>query len=421
MLDLKWLSENKELVKRVYKKKGLSLNVDELFELDQKKRQLQVKVDNLRHRQNELSDQIAKTEEHNRSELLNKAKIVKEAIEMAEKEFQAIDHPLHDLTIQLHNIVDDSVPSKSEGDRIEQVYGQPIQLDFPVKDHLELGELLDILDVERAVKVSGARFSYLKNEAVLLQFALVRWVIDKLVAKGFVPMITPMLVKEEAMFGSGFLPAEPNEIFKLAQDNLFLIGTAEVPLASYHANETLIAAELPRKYVGYSSAFRREAGSYGKDTQGIIRQHQFDKVEQFIFSQPDKSWVHFEELANNSEEIFSDLELPFRKMTINAGDLGAPNVKKYDFEVWLPSQKTYRELASCSHDTDFQARRLNIRYKDKTGSTKFVHTLNNTAIAIGRTIVAILENHQQVDGSVKIPQALIRYTGFDMIKAKEAK
>lgn len=420
MLDLKWLAENKYLVKRAYEKKGLSFNIDEIIDMAQRKINLQIKVDNLRTQRNEFTDQIAKAKEQDRHELLHKAKIVKEAVEQAKTEFQKVTHELHDLASQLHNIVDETVPSKTEGDRVEQIYGEPKQFDFPAKGHLELGESLDIIDVERAAKVSGARFSFLKSEAAILQFALIRWVIDKLVAKGFVPMITPMLVKEEAMFGSGFFPAEPNEIFKLAEDNLYLIGTAEVPLASYHANETLIAIELPKKYVGYSSSFRREAGSYGKDTQGIIRQHQFDKVEQYIYSHPDRSWEHFEELAKNSEEIFSELELPFRKVTINAGELGAPNVKKYDFEVWLPSQKTYRELASCSHDTDFQARRLSIRYKDKSGETHFVHTLNNTAIAIGRTLVALLENHQQRDGSVKIPQALVRYTGFDMIKTKEA-
>lgn len=416
MLDLKWLAEHTDEVKKSNQKKGLTFNIDELLQLDQKRRELQVKVDDLRQTRNQLSDQIAKANKQGRNTFFHQAKVVKAAVDRAEKEFQEVTHQLHDLAIQLHNIVDDSVPSKTEGDRIEQLWGEPIQVDFSVKDHLELGESLDIIDVERATKVSGARFSYLKNEAVILQFALIRWVIDKLVAKGFVPMITPMLVKEEAMFGSGFFPAEPNEIFKMAQDDLYLVGTAEVPLAAYHANETLAEAELPKKYVGYSSAFRREAGSYGKDTQGIIRQHQFDKVEQFIFSQPDKSWAHFEELAKNSEEIFSDLELPFRKVTINAGDLGAPNVKKFDFEVWLPSQKTYRELASCSHDSDFQARRLNIKYRSQDGPTHLVHTLNNTAIAIGRTIVAILENHQQADGSVRIPKVLHQYLPFKEIR-----
>lgn len=418
MIDLKWFANNKEIVKQAYQKKGLTFNIDEILDLDAQKRGLQVKLDNLRTKRNAISEEVAKASPQGKAELLDKARVIKEATQMAEQEYEKVAHSLHDLEIQLHNVPHESAPTQEEGDRVEQVYGEPTKFDFTIKDHLELGESLDLIDVDRAAKVSGARFAFFKNEAVVLQFALIRWVIDKLTKKGFTAMITPMLVKEEAMFGTGFFPAEPNEVFKMAQDDLYLVGTAEVPLASYHAGETFQENDLPKRYAGYSSCFRREAGSYGKDTYGIIRQHQFDKVEQFIYAHPSKSWEHFEELAKNSEEIFTELELPFRKITINAGELSAPNAKKYDFECWIPSQNTYRELASCSNDTDFQARRLNVRYKDKTGQTHFVHTLNNTAIAIGRTIVAILENHQQKDGSVKMPKVLHEYLPFVVIQPR---
>lgn len=418
MIDLKWLADNRDQVKQAYARKGLNFAIDRVIELNKRRHQLQVKVDDFRSKRNDLSNQIANARKVGRESLLRKARVIKKAVELADRQFNELSHELSDLTVQLHNIPHESVPAKQEGDRVEQVYGQPPKFNFKIKDHLDLGKILDVIDVERAAKVSGPRFNYLKNEAVVLQFGLVRWVLDKLIDRGFVPVIPPVLVKEETMFGTGFFPAEPNEYFKIAQDQLYLAGTAEVPLASYHANETLPEDELPKKYAGYSTCFRREAGSYGQDTHGIIRVHQFDKVEQFIFAHPDRSWQHFEELANNSEEIFTGLEIPFRKVTINAGDLGAPNVKKYDFEAWLPSQNTYRELASCSHDTDFQARRMGIRYKDKAGRTNYVHTLNNTAIAIGRTMVVIIENHQQKDGSVKMPKVLHRYLPFGEIRPK---
>ncbi len=299
-------------------------------------------------------------------------------------------------------------------------WGKPTVFDFEPKDHIELGKKLDIIDKKRAVKMSGARFTFLKNEAFSLQFGLVRYLEDKLSKLGYQPMVPPVMVKEQAMFGSGFFPAEKGEYYKTEEDDLYLVGTAEVPLASYHSEEILKKDKLPLKYMGYSSCFRREAGSYGKDTKGILRVHQFDKVEMFIYSTQEDSWEIYEnELAGISEEILQELKLPYQKVLMCGGDIGMPNAKKYDYEVWIPTQERYRETMSCSHDTDFQARRLNIRYKDKDGKTKYVHTMNNTALAIGRTLIAILENNQNEDGSVTIPQVLRDYVNFSTIEIKK--
>jgi seryl-tRNA synthetase len=325
---------------------------------------------------------------------------------------------------QIHNIPDSSVPAGPDqtGNKVVKQEGKLRKFDFKIKDHIELGRSLDIIDKKRAVKVSGSRFTFLKNEAYTIQFAIIRYLEDKLTKKGFIPMIPPVLVKEEAMFGSGFFPAEAGEYYQIDRDNLYLVGTAEVPLASYHSNEILKESELPKKYLGYSSCFRREAGNYGQDTKGIFRLHQFDKVETFILADPKDSWqIYEEELAAISEEILVELELPYQKVLMCGGDIGMPNAKKYDFEVWLPSQKRYRELMSCSHDTDFQARRLKIRYRDKKGKINYLHTMNNTALAIGRTLIAILENYQERDGSVKMPKVLQKYIGFNEITNKDQK
>jgi seryl-tRNA synthetase len=269
---------------------------------------------------------------------------------------------------------------------------------------------LDIIDEERASKISGARFVFLKNEAVLLQFALLQYVMNLLIGKGHIPLIPPVLVKERAMYGTGFFPAEATQYYKTELDDLFLIGTAEVPLCAFHSDETIDAARLPLKYAAYSTCFRREAGSYGKDMGGLFRVHQFDKIEMFIFASPEKSWEAYEYLRETLEEIVKGLGLHYRLMNMCTGDIGTPNAKKYDLEVWMPGQDTYREIASCSNDTEFQARRLNIKFKD--GDKKgFVHTMNSTACAVGRTIMAIMENYQDRDGNIVIPDKLVHYMG----------
>ncbi|MBI2636641.1 MAG: serine--tRNA ligase [Parcubacteria group bacterium] len=293
-----------------------------------------------------------------------------------------------------------------------KTWGKKPKFHFDIKDHAELGAALDLIDTERGAKVSGARFWYLKNDLVMLEFAIIQYAANFMRERGFTPILPPMLVREHAMFGSGFFPAEKNEIYKVNadEDDLYLIGTAEVPLASYHADEVIDVSSGPLKYFGFSSCFRREAGAYGTDTAGIIRGHQFDKVEMFVFCSEEDSWDMHERMLAAGEEFWQSLKIPYRVLNMCSGDIGAPNAKKYDIEGWFPGQNRYRELASCSNDTDFQARRLNIKYKDG-GESKFVHTLNNTVAALGRTMIVIMENYQQKDGSIEIPKVLRGYLG----------
>ena len=314
---------------------------------------------------------------------------------------------------QLPNITHESVPEGRDesGNQEVKTWGNKPKFDFKAKDHAELGAALDLIDTERGAKVSGARFWYLKNDLVMLEFSLIQYAANFMRGKGFTPMLPPMLVREAAMFGTGFFPADKNEVYKVNadEDDLYLIGTAEVPLASYHAGEVIDVSE-PKKYFGFSSCFRREAGTYGKDMSGIIRGHQFDKVEMFVFCREEDSWDMHEEMLAISEKFWQSLKIPYHVLNMCSGDIGAPNAKKYDIEGWFPGQNAYRELASCSNDTDFQSRRLSIKYKDGNES-KFVHTLNNTVCAMGRTMIAIMENYQQKDGSIEIPKVLRDYMG----------
>jgi seryl-tRNA synthetase len=275
---------------------------------------------------------------------------------------------------------------------------------------------LDIIDTARGAKVSGSRFGYLKGKGALLEFSLVRWAMDHLVDAGFVPMVPPVLVREHALEGTGFFPEAREQVYEVEKDELFLVGTSEVPMAAYHSDEILETDILPIRYAGFSTCFRREAGTYGKDTAGIFRVHQFDKVEMFVFIDPEESSAEHERLLEVEESLVRELELPYRVVNVAAGDLGASAAKKYDIEAWFPGEQDYREITSCSNTTDYQARRLRIRMRTESGN-QIVHTLNGTACAVGRTILAILENHQQPDGSVAIPEALRRYTGFDSITA----
>jgi seryl-tRNA synthetase len=282
-------------------------------------------------------------------------------------------------------------------------------------DYATLGEQLDIIDTARGAKVSGSRFGYIKGKGALLEFSLVRWAMDHLVEAGFTPMIPPVLVREEALEGTGFFPEAREQVYEIPKDELFLVGTSEVPLAAYHGDEILDAGVLPLRYAGYSTCFRREAGTYGKDTAGIFRVHQFDKVEMFVFTTPEASVEEHDRLLAIEESLVQELEIPYRVVNIAAGDLGASAAKKYDIEAWFPSEQAYREITSCSNTTDYQARRLRVRMKTEEGN-EVLHTLNGTACAVGRTIIALLENHQRPDGSVEIPEALRTYTGFDLIE-----
>ena len=319
----------------------------------------------------------------------------------------------------LPNLVDDTAADGlTEDDSVEiRRVGDPPVLEGEPADHQELGEALGVFDIERAAKVSGARFAYLMGDAVLLELALLRWAIDRVATHGFKPVMPPVLVREQALYGTGFFPEAREQVYAIEADDLYLVGTSEVSLAAQHTDEILDLSSGPIRYAGISTCFRREAGTYGKDTRGVFRVHQFDKVEMFTFTRPEDSVAEHELLLSIEEEIFTDLAIPYRVVNTATGDLGPAATKKYDIEAWFPSQGRYRELTSCSNTTDYQARRLRIRHRGEAG-TELVHTLNGTAMAVPRTVAAIMENFQQPDGSVKIPEPLHSYTGFDRMTRK---
>jgi seryl-tRNA synthetase len=419
MIDIKFIIENPESIKAGAAKKNVKVDIDTLIKVYEERNQKLQRVEELRAKQNSESKEIPKSE--NKEKLLAEMGKVKEEIKLLAPKIEELEKQLDELALKIPNPPLDSVPNgEDENDnKVVKTHGEKPTFDFEPKDHIELGKSLDIIDIERGTRTSGARFYYLKNEAALLEFALIQHVIQKLTSKGFCPVIPPVLVKEEAMYGTGFFPADRNEIYhvnpKTAEnpenDDLYLVGTSEVPLTMLHASEILEEQKLPIRYCGFSTCFRREAGSYGKDTAGIIRVHQFDKIEMFSFCHPDKSEEEHELIRETEEEIMQDLGFHYQILNICGGDLGAPAAKKYDIEVWIPTQNKFRELTSCSNCTNFQARRSKIRYKNEKNENQYIHTLNGTATAIGRTLVAIIENYQNKDGSITIPEILRPYMG----------
>ncbi len=420
MIDLELLRNSPDLLKDEARKRGLDIDIDLGIKLDEKRRSLIFEVDRLRAKKNDASKVIPRLQGDQRKEKIMEMKELNQELGKLEKELAILEKDFLSHLSHYPNISHESTPvGKDENDNVLQYFkGEKPEFDFTPKNHIEIGRNLGILDDERAAKVSGSRFVYIKNEGALLEFALVSYVMDVLLAKGYIPMIPPTMVKQEAMYGTGFFPAEKTQYYKTEIDDLYLVGTAEVPLCAYHSQEFLQASSLPLKYAGFSTCYRREAGAHGKDLGGMFRVHQFDKVEMFIFSHPEKSWEEYENLKVTVEEIMDGLGLHYRIMNMCTGDIGSPNAKKYDLEAWLPGQQNYRELASCSHDTDYQSRRLNIKYKED-GYKGFVHTMNSTACAIGRTLIAIYENYQTKEGWVKIPPVLKPYMrGIDLIKCK---
>lgn len=409
MIDLKKLRENKEVYSTGFKKKQVDVDVDALLSLDETHRKMITDVEQMRAEKNTVSKAIPTLAPEERQTKIAEMKSLGEKLNQAEAELNETAEKLKVMLAGVPNPPHESVPEgKDDTENLAiKTVGEKPSFDFEPKDHVELGKLLDIIDLETGAKTSGSRFYYLKNEAVLLEFALVNWLMQKYMSKGFTPVTVPMLVKEDMMYATGFFPADKSEIYSVnpGEDNLYLVGTSEVPLAGLHMFKPIESLETPKRYIGFSSCFRREAGSYGKDTQGIIRVHQFDKMEMFSFCHPDQSWKEHDFLVSIEEEILQELGLPYQVMNICGGDLGAPAAKKFDCEVWIPTQEKYRELTSCSNCTDFQARRGGIRFKDENG-THLAHTLNGTAMASTRTLVAILENYQQADGSVIIPEVL---------------
>src|SRR5215213_7245758 len=411
MLDIKRLRDDPELYRKGLARRGLAERVDELLDADARRRELTARVEQLRAEQNKASKEIGPAQGAEKQRLIAEVAAVSAEIKDLEPQLAEAETTLATLLAATPNLPADSAPDGGEDDAVEikRNHDQPPTFDFEVRDHAALGELLGVLDTERGARTSGSRFVYLLGDIVLLQFALMRNAMDILVQEGFTPVIPPVLVREEAMYGTGFLPADEAQIYKTEEDELYLVGTAEVPLAALHMGEIVDEGDLPLKYAGYSTCFRREAGSYGKDLGGMFRVHQFDKVEMFTFVAPEQSWDMHDYLLSVEEKVLGTLEIPYRVVNIAVGDLGAPAAKKFDIEGWLPGQQRYRELTSCSNTTDYQARRLQTRVRRPDGSLETLHTLNGTATAIGRTLIAILENHQRSDGSVEIPEHLWQY------------
>ncbi len=412
MLDLKLIRSETERVKAALARRGAADSVDELLELDERRRELIPEIEGTRSERKRASEQIgaAKKAGEDASEAIAAVRELKAGLEKLEAELEQVESRRDEVAAHLPNLPDPSSPDGFTDEDAELVreVGEIPQFDFPVRDHLELAG--SGIEMEAAARVSGARFAYLMGDLVMLEFALVRYALEKLRGQGHEPVIPPVLVREEALFGTGFLPGDRDQIYELSKDELFLAGTSEVPLASLHADQILDADQLPIRYAGFSSCFRREAGAAGRDTHGIFRVHQFDKVEMFSFVKPEDAIAEHERILAIEESVLTELGLPYRVVNVAAGDLGGSAAKKYDCEAWIPSQDRYRELTSCSNTTDFQARRLNCRYRpEPEAHPEFVNTLNGTAIAVGRTLIALLEIHQRQDGTVLIPDVLRDY------------
>jgi seryl-tRNA synthetase len=407
VIDLKVLRENPDRVRVSQRVRGEDVAVvDELIAADERRRKAVAVADSLRAEQKVLGKQVGRARGAERDGLLAHAKQLSADVKLAEADQADAERALEATHRAVPNLVVDGVPAGGEDDYLVLKHvGEPAELGFPPRDHLELGTTLGLFDMERGAKVSGARFYFLTGLGAQLQLGLLQLAAAQAVGSGFTLMIPPVLVRPEIMEGTGFLGAHAAEVYRLGGDDLYLVGTSEVPLAGYHAGEILDLSGGPLRYAGWSSCFRREAGSYGKDTRGIIRVHQFDKVEMFVYTRPDDAVAEHERLLAWEEQMLAAIEVPYRVIDVAAGDLGASAARKFDCEAWLPSQQAYRELTSTSNCTTFQARRLSVRYRDEDGRTQIAATLNGT-LATTRWIVAILENHQQPDGSVRIPEAL---------------
>ena len=417
MIDLKQLRESPDLFRSSQKVRGEDVGViDQLLAADEDRRNAISEFETLRAKQNTLSKSVGAAKGDEKNSLLESAKQLAAQVKAADSKRAAAEEIANKLALSVANLIDPAAPVGGEADfKVIETVGKVRDFKaegFEPKDHVELGKILKAIDTERGAKVSGARSYYLTGNGALLELALVNYAISMAVKNGFIPMIPPVLVKPAAMEGTGFLGQAAENVYHLTQDELYLVGTSEVPLAAFHMDEIL--EKLPIRYSGYSPCFRREAGSYGKDTRGIIRVHQFEKVEMFTFCKPEDAQDEHKRLLAWEKEFFNSLEIPYRVIDVASADLGASAVRKFDIEAWVPTQGEYREVTSTSNCTQYQARRLNIRYKED-GVTKPVATLNGTLVAVPRTIVALLENHQQKDGSVKVPKALVPFLGMEIL------
>ena len=416
MIDIKFLRENPDVVRASQKGRGENVDlVDQIIAADERKRAALTEFETLRQEQNVLSKSVGAAKGDEKVALLANAKELADKVKAADSKRAELEEEAKNLLLQLSNLLDPEAPLGGEEDfvTIEHV-GTPRDFakdGFEPRDHVELGKLLGAIDTERGAKVAGSRSYYLTGVGAHLEFALVNYAIQSALKNGFSPVIPPVLVNPAAMEGTGFLGQAAENVYRIEKDDVYLVGTSEVPLAAMHMDEILPSEKLPLRYAGYSSCFRREAGTYGKDTRGIIRVHQFDKVEMFSFCKPEDAKAEHKRLLQWEKDFLIAMEIPFRVIDVASGDLGSSAVRKFDIEAWIPTQGAYREVTSTSNCTEFQARRLNIRYKDAEG-TKAIATLNGTLVAIPRMIVAILENHQNADGTVNVPAALQPFLGM---------
>ena len=413
MIDLKLVRSDPDAVRAALARRGDELLIDPVLALDAERRALQVQVDDLRAERNRASESIGALKKAGDDAAAETAaaevRTLKEALDGLEESLRDFDARLDEALLVVPNLPHPDVPlGDSDEDAVElRRVGDVPEFAFEPKDHLELAG--PGIDMERGARTSGSRFGYLTGDVARLWWAIQRMALDRLAEGGFTPVVPPVMVREEAMFATGFFPTDRQSVYQLSDDDLFMVGTSEVPLAAFHAGEILAAEDLPLRYAGVSSCFRREAGAAGRDTRGIFRLHQFEKVEMFSFCLPERSWDEHLHLLGIEESIAQALGLAYRVVDIPAGDLGASAARKYDIEVWLPSQQRYRELTSCSNCTDYQARRLDTRVRPAKGSPQPVHTLNGTAVTSSRTVIAVLEQHQQADGTVLVPQPLLHF------------
>lgn len=416
MLDLKWIKENPEKLKVALARRGTDIFLDDFFQLEARRREILTEVENLRCQRNNLSEEIAraKKEKKDVSGLLQGSSNLKHRIMHCEEALPAVEEKIKNFLLFLPNLPDASVPlgKGPEDNKVLRYWGEIKEFSFPARDHQDLGELLGIIDFPRAAKLSGSRFALLTGQGALLERALINFMLDVHIREhGYKEVFPPFLVNKETMQGTGQLPKFEEELYRCSLDDLYLIPTAEVPLTNLHRQELLSESELPLNYVAYTACFRREAGSYGKDTRGLIRNHQFNKIELVKFVRPEDASEQLEKLLADAEHILQYLNLAYRVVLLCSSDLGFAAAKTYDLEIWLPGEKKWREVSSCSCFSDFQARRLNIKFQRKNGEKQLVYTLNGSGLAVGRTFAAILENYQNPDGSINIPAVLQPYFG----------
>ena len=423
MLDIKFIRENAEVIKEAVRKKRIALDLDDLLRIDAQRLVILGEVEALRAKQNSVTTEISRTTDSFRDALIQEMRSLKETLHSKEEELKETLKKWQALMVQVPNVPDMSVPEGlSDADNQEvKRWGEPTQFSFTPKSHIEIMEAQDMADFERGSKVAGFRGYFLKNDAVLLSFAIWNYALNFWTQKGFTPMIVPSLVRRENLMGSGYLPQGEEDLYK-TQDGDFLAGTAEVATMGYYADEVLTKESLPKKFICFSPCFRREAGSHGKDTKGLIRVHEFYKFEQLVLSEGSHgtSVTLHEEINRNTEEFIESLNIPYQTVVNCTGDLGLGQVKKYDINLWVPLENTYREISSASYFHDFQTRRLNTRYKDAEGKLHFAHSLNNTALAMPRILCHIAENYQQADGTIRVPEALVPYMGKEVIGKKGA-